>query len=217
MATAAPWGTTISMHTDLLRLVQWLSPSFPTGGFAYSHGLEWAIASGEVGRRDVGGWIGQVLRYGAGWSDAVILAHTLRGADLRDMARALAPSAERLHEAEAQGAAFAATVRALGLDVPDAPLPVAVGWAACTLELPPETVVGVYLHAFASNLCSCATRFVPLGQNEGQGVLASLHPLIADVAARAAQAGLDDIETSAFRGDLASMLHETLDVRIFRT
>jgi urease accessory protein len=31
---------------DLLTLVQWLSPAFPVGGFAYSHGLEWAISEG---------------------------------------------------------------------------------------------------------------------------------------------------------------------------
>ena len=33
--------------TALLTLVQWLSPAFPTGAFAYSHGLEQAVASGN--------------------------------------------------------------------------------------------------------------------------------------------------------------------------
>ena len=33
---------------DLLTLVQWLSPAFPVGGFAYSHGLEWVISEGQV-------------------------------------------------------------------------------------------------------------------------------------------------------------------------
>ena len=26
----------------------WLSPAFPTGAFAYSHGLEWAVETGDV-------------------------------------------------------------------------------------------------------------------------------------------------------------------------
>ena len=32
----------------LLRLMAWLSPAFPTGAYAYSHGLEWAVAAGDV-------------------------------------------------------------------------------------------------------------------------------------------------------------------------
>ncbi len=32
----------------LVRLMAWLSPSFPTGAFAYSHGLEWAVESGDI-------------------------------------------------------------------------------------------------------------------------------------------------------------------------
>jgi len=32
----------------MLRLAQWLSPAYPLGGFAYSHGLETAIAGGAV-------------------------------------------------------------------------------------------------------------------------------------------------------------------------
>ena len=33
---------------DLARLMAWLSPVFPTGGFAYSSGLETAVAEGLV-------------------------------------------------------------------------------------------------------------------------------------------------------------------------
>jgi urease accessory protein len=62
-----------------------------------------------------------------------------------------------------------------------------------------------------------AVRFVPLGQTEGQAVLAALHPMILQVAAGAVQAGIDQIGSGAFRSDLAAMRHETMDVRIFRT
>lgn len=206
------------MPTDLLKLVQWLSPAFPTGGYAYSHGLEQAIADGTVhDAATTQAWISDVLRLGAGWSDAVLLAHARGGADLRDVARALAPSAERLREMEEQGAAFAATVTALGVTVAAGPLPLAVGTASRGLDLRTEQVVALFLHAFAANLTACATRFVPLGQTQGQRVLDALHPLIADLAARAAIAPLDAIASAAVAGDLAAMRHETLDVRIFKT
>jgi urease accessory protein len=83
--------------------------------------------------------------------------------------------------------------------------------------LEPVAVVGVYLHAFAANLVGVATRFVPLGQTEGQGVLASLHPVIGGMADWAVMAGLDDIGTSTLGADMAAMQHEVLDVRIFKT
>jgi urease accessory protein len=78
-------------------------------------------------------------------------------------------------------------------------------------------VIGVYLHGFAGNLVAVATRFVPLGQTEGQAVLAGVHPVIGEIAGWAATAGLDEIGTAAFGADLAAMRHEDMDVRIFRT
>ncbi len=209
--------------TALLSLIQWLSPAFPTGGFACSHGLEWAISAGRVGSaRALAAWLADLLDCGAGWQDAVLLSLALRaGADhaaLDDLARALQPSAERLSETLDQGRAFAATVAALtGRDLPPRALPVAVGAAARPLGLDPAEVIGLYLHAFAGNLVSVATRFVPLGQTEGQAVLHGLHRPIADLARRAAGAEEGDLGGAALGADLAAFRHETMDVRLFRT
>lgn len=78
-------------------------------------------------------------------------------------------------------------------------------------------MIAHYLHAFAANLISAATRFLPLGQAQAQLALTGLHGLIAETADRAAVATMASLETAAFAADLASMRHETLDVRIFRT
>jgi urease accessory protein len=209
------------MRTDLLTLVQWLSPAFPTGGYAYSHGLEAVMAEGERSAAGIGRWIEGVLRHGSGQADAVLVACVLRGgnpAALDAVARAMAGSSERLAETAEQGAAFARTVAALtGRNLPPRTLPVAVGEAAASLDLPAGEVVAVYLHAFAANLVACATRFAPLGQTEAQGLLAGLHPVIGAVADWAVGAGVDEIGTSALVAELAAMRHEELDVRIFKT
>lgn len=218
MAWAGQWG----MRTDLLTLVQWLSPAFPTGGYAYSHGLEAVMAEGERSAEGLRAWIETVLRYGSGHSDAVLLAGALRpGADLAALdavARALAGTKERRSETLEQGAAFARTVSAMtGRDLPARALPIAVGEAAAGLDLLHEDVVAMYLHAFAANLVACATRFAPLGQTEGQRLLSGLHPVLAGIAARAVTSEVEDIGTSAFGAELAAMRHEDLDVRIFKT
>ena len=209
--------------TALLSLVQWLSPAFPTGGYAFSHGLEWAVWAGDVTTAaQLQVWIGAVLTEGAGRTDAILLAQALRpDADLPALAAlagALAASRERLTETLDQGRALATTVAALtGRDLAPMPYPVALGAAARPLGLPVGRVVALYLHAFTSNLVQAGVRFVPLGQTEGQAVLAALHPLIDRAAAEAAEADLDRIGSGAFRSDLAAMRHETMDVRIFRT
>lgn len=244
MATAGPWGTTtgtgmttgmatgIAMITDtttamsdadLLTLTQWLSPAFPVGAYAYSHGLEAAIADGEVHSAEtLKAWLEDVLRFGAGRSDAILLVHALRAeAELEDiaaLAEALSASAERHRETQEQGAAFTRAVNALtGAERPPMALPVAVGAAAAGLSLPPERIVALYLHAFASNLVSVAVRFVPLGQTEGQAVLSALHPGIAEIAAEACVAPLSEIGTACFGADMASIRHERQDVRLFKT
>ncbi len=208
--------------TDLLTLTQWLSPSFPVGSYAYSHGLEWAIAAGEVtGADSLTCWLEDTLRFGAGRADATLLAAAHRGEDATDLAataRALAASAERWEETIAQGTAFSQAVSAMEEKQLDPlPYPVAVGVAARRLELETGQVAALYLHAFTANLVSAAVRFVPLGQAAGQRVLAGLHEGIAEVAAEVVTETVEDITTSVLRGDLAAMRHETMDVRIFRT
>lgn len=219
MAMAGPSG----MNTDaLLRLTQWLSPSFPTSAYAYSGGLEWAMATGEVDGGTLADWIAATLAFGTGWGDAVLLAMALRpGADhavLDDLGQALCLTSERLTETLDQGTAFGATVAALGGTAGrPAILPVAVGRAAASLGLPPALVIALYLHAVAGNLISAAVRFLPLGQTHGQRLLAGLHDHITAIAARAATADESDLGTAALRADMIAAWHETQAVRIFRT
>jgi urease accessory protein len=207
----------------LLTLVQWLSPAFPTGAFAYSHGLERMIGAGDVtDAQSFEHWLRNILHYGAGWQDAVLLSHALApDADydaLDALARALAPSVERLQESAEQGAAFAWMVSGLtGRSLKPRMLPIAIGEAAATLALPPGQVAQLYLQTFASNLCTIATRHVPLGQTEGQRVLSKLLPEIDLLGTWAALASLDDLGSCALAADLAAFQHETQDVRIFRT
>jgi urease accessory protein len=208
---------------DLLRLTQWLSPSFPVSAYAYSHGLEAEIAAGRVtDAAAVEAWLRHILQAGAARSDAILLiAARGDGADLAglsDLARALAGSAERLRETEDQGAAFALTLHQMGQgDGTPRPYPVAFGAASAALRLADATVAALFLQAIIGNLVAAAVRFVPLGQAEGQRIVAALHPFAITVAGQAVAQGLDGLGQAAFGADLAAMEHETQEVRIFRT
>ncbi len=206
-----------------LTLQHWLSPAFPTGAFAYSHGLEQVVARGEV--HDAGSlevWLIDIMCFGTGWQDAVLLSLALsEGSDLDHLdafAVALQPSSERLTEAQEQGAAFARTVAQItGRDLPARTLPIAVAEAAHPLGLPREVVIAAYLQAFLTNLVTIAIRHIPLGQGAGHGVLARCLERVPELAQDATLAQMDALGNSCLSADLAAMEHETKDIRLFRT
>lgn len=216
------------MTTDrhVLTLAQWLSPAFPVGAFAYSHGLEVAIADRRIeSAADLEGWLEVVLVDGSGRNDCILLraAHAAgKDADALALVNAMACAnvacAERLQETALQGEAFCRTVSNVWQgELKALTYPVGVGAAAQRLGMDPQLTAAMYLHAFVGNLVSAAVRAVPLGQTEGQAVLAALMPLCEEIAATTENLGVDDLSSTAFLSDIAAMRHETLQPRIFRT
>lgn len=216
---------------DLLTLTAWLSPAFPVGGFAFSHGLEWAVECGDAtDESSVRQWIGDLLRLGSGRDDAILLASAYRAAkadddalrDIAELALAMQPSAERRLETGLLGNAFVKMVGAAwlpGFRPPgeDVAYPVAVGVAAAMHGLPLEATVQAFLSAFVASLVSSAIRLGPIGQTDGQRILSALIPVVLEVATAADRLGPDDLGGCVFRSDIASMRHETQYTRLFRS
>lgn len=220
-----------------LPLFVWLSPAFPVGAFAYSHGLEWAVENGDVkDAASAEAWIADCLQYGAGRNDAILLkcafeaARARDGAALREIAElavALQPSEERRLEATGQGNAFVTAIKAAWwtdtLDLlksawdGDIAYPVALGVAAAGHGLALRQTLDAFLLAFVSNIVSAVVRLGPIGQTDGQKIMASLLPSIQAVGGMAEQASLADLGGSALRADIASMKHETQYTRLFRS
>lgn len=209
-----------------VRLQLWLSPAFPVGAFAWSHGLEAAVAEGRVASADdARDWIAFLLRHGSGWNDLVLFAQSHRAAGdperlatVAELALALAGSDRRRAETAALGEAFALAVAPWEAHMPnDAPYPVAVALASARSGIPREAALAAFALAFASNLVSALVRLVPLGQREATRVLAELEPTILAVADRAAAAAPDDLGSAAMLSDIAAMRQETLRTRLFRS
>ncbi len=216
-----------------LALFAWLSPAFPVGGFAFSHGLEWAIECGDVrGVADLRAWLEDLLQHGAVRADAVLLAAVWREPDglaaVNELALALAPSSERHLETAAQGTAFLAAVTAAWpapalvrmartLEGRDLAYPVAVGAAAAAHAIGLRATLETFAQATVSNLVSAALRLGAIGQSEGQAIIAGLAPAVLDLAAWAEATTLDDLGTCAWRSDIAAMRHETQYSRLFRS
>jgi len=222
---------------SLFRLMAWLSPAYPVGAFSYSSGIEWAVEAGDVkDAESLRRWLAGMIGAGSGFCDAVLFVHAHRAAAENDdaalraaaeLAAALVTSKERLLETTTQGRAFLNTTRAawpcaalarLG-DAWQGPiaLPVAVGVTCAGHGIACEPALHAFLHALVANWISAGVRLVPLGQTDGQRVLAALESDIAACAAKALVTALDDIGSCMFRADIASMRHETQYTRLFRS
>src|SRR5215207_9310874 len=67
------------MSGSHLALMVWLSPAFPVGAFAYSHGLEWAHEAGDLAdAASLEDWLGSLLAFGSARNDAILFAAAYR-------------------------------------------------------------------------------------------------------------------------------------------
>jgi urease accessory protein len=225
--------TTNTTGISLQRLLTWLSPAFPTGGFAYSHGLEWVVEAGDVtNRAQLVEWLSDLIAHGSLWSDSILVRHACRTREpaalheLAAFASACAASRERQEETRAQGAAFRRAIAVWhGMPEPPTqgeddicwPLPVALGAAFRAEGLDEDTACLAAMHAAVAALVSAAVRLVPLGQTDGLRAMAALETLVLHTTQRSRNATLDEIGGNCMRSDIAAMRHETQQTRLFRT
>lgn len=220
-----------------LPLFVWLSPAFPVGAFAYSHGLEWAFEAGDLtGAAALEAWLLDLLEHGAARNDAILFASAYRAAtagdgaalaELAELALALAGTAERRLETVTQGDAFVVAIakswpcssidHLKGAWDGPVPYPVAVGVAAAGHDLRLGEALEAFALGFVANLVSASVRLGVVGQTDGQRVTAALIGPVRALAAEAEASTLDDLGGAAFRSDLAALRHETQYSRLFRS
>lgn len=221
----------------LYQLMSWMSPSYPVGAYTYSHGIEYAVEAGLIkDRAQLTAWLKDVIEFGAGRTDTILLAEAYRAAQNKDEALlfeiaelgfACCPTKELALETTAQGRAFVTITDEV---FPSASLsalkdtwkgsviyPVAVAAIAADRGVGLEETLVAYLHGFVSNLVSAAVRIIPLGQTDGQRTIAALEEAAARQVQTALFSTLDDIGTATLMVDWCSAQHETQYTRLFRS
>ena len=223
----------MSTSAALYKLQSWLSPSYPVGAYAFSHGLENAVDTELVNHvSDVTDWVGSVVSSGNGFADLVFLAAAWEASsdalaleEIAELAHAFQVTSELRTESVAQGAAFLSATQqawpceALHLLPADVPLayPVVVGVAAAGHDIDKALALHAYGHAFVANLVSAAVRLIPLGQTQGQQSIAALAPVVDAAVERALTTPLARVATSTLMVDVVSMNHETQYTSLFRS
>ena len=225
---------------NLYRLMTWASPSFPIGAFSYSHGIEYAVQAGLVSDGEsLEHWIRSVIIDGDGRSDAILfrLAYeatkTENRADLQEiieLASAMRATSEFAVESRQQGGAFF-KIAISAWPNPDFEIvenlingnesslayPISFAVACAVHSVPLESSLYAYLHGYASNLVSAGVRLIPLGQTDGQSVIARLEADVASAVDTAMGTTLGDLGSATPIIDWTSTQHETQYTRLFRS
>jgi urease accessory protein len=218
----------------LTRLLQLVSPGLPIGAFAYSQGLEQAVASGWVTDEETTSeWLFGLLDHVLATLDLPVLERLIDAWRADDHARvdawtawlaACRPTREARAEERQLGASLARALAAIGVDD-------ATGWerredvtqaamfalATARNAIPTAAALAGYAFAWAEATTSAAVRLVPLGQSAGQRLLAAAGEAIPEVVTRARSLPDEELAATAPRQTMAGALHEALYSRLFRS
>ena len=224
----------------LLALLQLGDGLFPAGGFAHSLGLETYAQERRV-RDRVGleAFVTAHLEGAAGPGDAVAVAVASRLAAAGDVAawcaldtrleamkavpefraasRQMGRQTARVAAALGDDAMLASIARTIDADLTPGHHAAVFGAAAGRLDADPEAAAAAFLYSTAALLVGAGLRLLPLGQLDGQRVLAAVRPRLARLASDAAQATIDDMWTFTPALELAGLRHASLEMRLFRS
>ncbi len=226
-------------HDDavLLRLIRLASPALPVGGFSYSDGLESAVESGRVtDGKSALAWLVDQLHLALGCADLAAVGHGMTAWTNRD-ANAVAAlnswvvttreTAESRAQALQMGRSMAQWLR-LGhaddarlaiLDAlrPAPSWPVAFALAGALSGACPRDALLAYAAGWAENMSQAAMRAVPLGQSDGQRLVAGLQPEIVVAVDAALATPFDAMQAFTPMLAILSSQHEAQYSRLFRS
>ena len=227
---------------DALTLIQGLrfvDSFFPSGGFAYSSGLEAAVQGGAVRTaEDFSKYVEDLLRHGMGRREAVAVAKAWdaqarglwreviaadweldsmkTGQESRLASRQMGRQVIRI-AAEQMGGhpilrEFHAAVEA---ERTPSHLAVSLGLVLAASGWSREDAVAAYLYQTATGMMSAALKLLPIGQREGQRLLGGWMPLIAELSGQT-QPDMTMTSWSPVQ-DIYAMRHSRLTSRLFRS
>ncbi|WP_404784169.1 urease accessory protein UreF [Altericista sp. CCNU0014] len=233
-----------STSFPLLRLLQLASSTLPVGAYSYSEGLEFLVESRCIdSAAALQDWMTQELRCGAMRMEAGVMLRACRVAKDRDGPALLAwndwwSAARDTEELRLQSWQMGRSLLRLLLDLDDpmqgnradkswpilhelfareCNFAIAFGIVAAAWQIEPTDALLGYLQSWATNLTSAGIKLIPLGQTAGQQLLLNLEFAIHTSAEEILQLPDENLESCGWGLSLASMAHETLYSRLFRS
>ncbi len=228
------------MHTlSLLRGLRYVDSFFPSGGFAYSSGLEAAVQGGAVtDAESFARYVEDLLQAGLATREAVAAARAWHAhacgrardaidadgeldammlcRESRSASRQMGRQVIRAAGAE-EGAPAVVREHCETVESRRTPghLAVAYGLVLGAAGWTKKQTVAAFLYQQTVGFVSASFKLLPIGQREGQQLLDRWTPLIGSLSARAAQEQTMTAWTPV--QDIYAMRHSRLTSRLFRS
>ena len=224
---------------SLLNGLRFVDSFFPSGGYAFSSGLEAAVQGGAVrNAEDLSRYVRELLTTGMGDREAVAvgLAHEAYVSGVLEKAL----NADRELEAMKLGRESRAASRQMGrqvirlaanqlatqpliedyLAVVEAGrmpghLAVSLGLTLAAAGWSKEDTIAAFLYQTATGFMAAAMKLMPIGQREGQQLLESWLEVIERVSRSAAHQRV--LQSWSPIQDIYAMKHSRLESRLFRS
>ncbi len=222
-------------HHQLLSLLQLASPLLPVGGYSYSEGLESLILQGTiVDRVTLQSWLKSelqagVIRVETAVIDRVYLAGLDRNYDRLKYWNHWLSAARETEELRQQSWQMGGSLAKLAIELTpglqDLILAIArpchyaivFGATAQYWQIDRHAAILAYLHSWLANQIGVGVKLIPLGQTAGQQILWQLQGEIELLAETIPTLADEDLYACSWGSSLASMQHETLYSRLFRS
>lgn len=220
---------------SLLRLLQLTSPTLPVGAYTYSEGLETLVQQQQLTTAEVlERWLGLELSHGAIRLEAAVIFQGMQAIAQGDPATlqywndwlsALRETREMREQSWQMGRSLyrllhtlePASAEMLEACGEHCNFAIAFAIAAQHWQIDAQTAVLGYLQSWVSNLVTAGVRLIPLGQTTGQQILLNLSPIVEETANAAQTLTPDAFYACGWGVAIASMNHETLYSRLFRS
>jgi urease accessory protein len=224
---------------SLIQGLRFVDSFFPSGGFAFSSGLEAAVKDGAVrDGKDLATYFEDLLVNGIGRREAIAvavarqaaasgtLAPVLKadreldelkiGRDSRLASRQMGRQVMKVAAGQIQDSRLLPDYR-LAIEEGRTPghIPIAMGLTLGTCRWSRQDAVAAFLYQTAQGFVSAAMKLLPVGQQEGQQLLAGWGPLIVELSRGVRrQQGLASWTPVQ---DIYAMRHARLESRLFRS
>jgi urease accessory protein len=228
---------TINTDLSLARLLRLASPVLPVGAFSYSQALEWVVESGRVHNYATAErWILESFTLNLARCEAPVWLRLLQAWNDNSVAvlnqwndyfLASRESAELRAETVQMGRAMRTIIlRSNEFDtryctqleaIEEPCYPTAFAAAISAWHIDARAALTVYIWAWAENQVVAAMKLVPLGQTDGQRLLAAIISHIPATLDAIFECGDDNIGALAHGLAIASAQHETQYSRLFRS
>lgn len=223
------------IQKELLYLLQLTSPTLPVGAYSYSEGIETLVTQQIIiNRETLQSWIIQSLKYGSIRIESAVMLrayHEFLENDLEGLIQwnnwlsATRETKELRQQSWQMGQSLLKLLTELQPQIKPISAPlypycnyaIIFGIAGATWEISPQELLLCYLQSWSSNLVNAGLRLIPLGQTDGQKILIKLHDVLMQATQDILELKDEDLTGWGWGLALASMQHETLYTRLFRS